>query len=56
MTIILLVITGILYQQVDWSSVLKGDNLVKELHLPTLFLLLGAYYLWMYIGKLKTQE
>lgn len=55
-TITLLVITGVLYQQVDWSAVLKGDHLVKELHLPTLFLLLGLYFLWMYMSKLRTQK
>ncbi len=55
-TVVLLAITGFLYQQVDWVSVSKGNRIVKELHLPTLFLCLGIYYLWMYILKVKTQK
>ena len=54
--IVLLTITGILYQQVDWVEVLKGNRIVKELHLPTLFLCLGIYFSWMYISKVTAQK
>jgi len=53
-TIILGTIAGILFQLVKWDDVFSGKNLLKELHLPSLFLALGFYYLYMYFQKLKS--
>ena len=55
-TAVFLTTSGVLYQQVNWDLVLNGEKIVKELHLPTLYLCIGLYHLWMYKSSVKSEK
>jgi hypothetical protein len=55
-SILFILISIILYFLVDWNSISKGENLIKELRLPTLFFFLGAYQLISYLSNRKGEK
>ncbi|CAM1367590.1 hypothetical protein TXIAM_370093 [Tenacibaculum xiamenense] len=55
-SIIMGLISGFLYQKVNWVNVFEGKNLMKELHLATLFFCLGLYYIYAYVVQHKKES
>lgn len=52
-SISLMLTSIILYFLVDWNSVFNGENVIKELRLPSLFFFLGVYQLISYLSNRK---
>jgi hypothetical protein len=50
------VCAGISSVFIDWESVAQGENLIKELQQPVLFVLLGLYFVFPYVRKIKEEE
>lgn len=41
---------------IDWEAVAQGENLVKELQQPVLFVLLSLYFVFPYVKRIKEEE
>jgi hypothetical protein len=55
-SLLLVIVSGDLFLQVDWELVLRKESVLKELRLPILFLSLGIYVFWSVINNKKIRE
>ena len=55
-SVLLLFISLVLYVLANWKLILIGENIMKELRLPTLFMFLGIYTLWVTISNYKFKD
>ena len=55
-SLLLVIVSGDLFLEVDWELVLRKESVLKELRLPILFLSLGIYVFWSVINNKKIRE